>query len=310
MILSVNANAAIDKTVVVNRFHLGEIYRPEKVLAIPGGKGINCARSLKRLGERPVVTGWVGGFAGQFIEQGLRQEDIEPAFVHTAFESRTCLSILDPVDQTLTEIYEKGDAVPADKVAEFKQQFAASIGQYTAVTFSGSLPPGVPLDFYGQLLELARTAGVPGFLDSSGEALRQGIEVGRPYLVKPNRKELGDVLGKKLESLKDCIAAAVEVAARVQARVVISLGGEGAVAVNESEILYACPPRVTIQSAVGSGDCMLGGIVYGLTHALSFEEAIKYGVAAGTANALTVGAGNFTMDDFRRILSGVTITRY
>src|SRR3990172_2248846 len=125
MILCVNPNAAIDKTVVVHSFRLNEIHRPQQVLAIPGGKGCNVARALKRLGETPVVAGWVGGFAGQFIEVGLRGEDIQTAFVYTDFESRTCLSILDPENNSLTEIYEKGDPLPAEKVEEFKDFFQA-----------------------------------------------------------------------------------------------------------------------------------------------------------------------------------------
>src|SRR5512136_2585025 len=158
MILCVNPNAAIDKTVVVPGFRLNEIQRPEQVLAFPGGKGCNVARALKRLGETPVVTGWIGGYAGQFIENGLRAEGIQTDFIHTDFESRTCLSILDPRDKTLTELYEKGDPVPADKVDEFNTRFAAAVKHYAAVTFSGSLPPGVPLDFYRQLAEMARDA--------------------------------------------------------------------------------------------------------------------------------------------------------
>ena len=197
MILCVNPNAAIDKTVVVPAFRLNEIQRPEQVLAFPGGKGCNVARALKLLGESPVVTGWIGGYAGQFIEDGLQAEGIQTDFVHTDFESRTCLSILDPQNNTLTELYEKGDPVPIEKVEEFKQRFAASVKRYAAVTFSGSLPPGVPLDFYRQMIEIAREADVPAILDSSGAALRLGVQ-SQPTLVKPNEKEFADLAGKQL----------------------------------------------------------------------------------------------------------------
>src|SRR5450432_804295 len=176
MILCVNPNAAIDKTVVVNSFHLNEIHRPQEVRSLPGGKGCNVARALKQLGATPLVSGWVGGYAGQFIEAGLRSEGIEVDFVRLENESRTCLSVLDPVGRTLTEIYEKGEAVPPDKVEEFKKHFQSIIGHYQAVTLSGSLPTGVPTDYYAQLIEIARAASIPVFLDTSGEALRMGIE--------------------------------------------------------------------------------------------------------------------------------------
>ncbi len=108
MILCVNLNAAIDKTIVVNSFQMGQIHRPEAVKSLPGGKGCNVARALKQFGEIPVVTGWVGGTAGQFIEEGLNQEGIQTDFVYTDFESRTCTSILDSGSQAMTEFYETG----------------------------------------------------------------------------------------------------------------------------------------------------------------------------------------------------------
>ncbi len=307
MILCVNPNAAIDKTVVVPGFRLNEIQRPEQVLAFPGGKGCNVARALKLLGESPVVTGWIGGTAGQFIENGLHAEGIQTDFVHTAFESRTCLSILDPQNNTLTELYEKGDPVPIEKVDEFKQRFAAAVTRYAAVTFSGSLPPGVPLDFYQQMIAIAHEANIPAILDSSGEALRLGIQ-SQPTLVKPNEKEFGDLSGRQIADRAEFARAALEFAEKYHTLVVISLGAEGAIAANRREAWHVCPPPLTIKSAVGSGDSTVAGITFGLTHGFAFEEAIKYGVAAGTANALTVGAGVFTADDFQRVLAGVTIT--
>jgi tagatose 6-phosphate kinase len=308
MILCVNPNAAIDKTVVVPAFRLNEIHRPERVLAFPGGKGCNVARALKLLGESPVVTGWVGGYAGQFIEDGLRAESIQTDFVHTDFESRTCLSILDPQNNTLTELYEKGDPVPIEKVEEFKQRFAAAVKRYAAVTFSGSLPPGAPLDFYRQMIAITREAQVPAVLDSSGDALRLGMQ-SRPTLVKPNEKEFAELAGRALTDRADFARAAVEFAEQYQTLVVVSLGADGAIAANQHEVWHVRPPQVTIKSAVGSGDSTMAGITYGLTHGFAFEEAIKYGVTAGTANALTVGAGVFTIDDFQRVLADVAVTR-
>ena len=99
MILCVNLNAAVDKTIVVDSFQLGEIHRPQAVKSLAGGKGCNVARGLKQLGAQAVVTGWVGGTTGQFIENGLQQEGIATDFVYTDFESRTCTSILDSANQ-------------------------------------------------------------------------------------------------------------------------------------------------------------------------------------------------------------------
>jgi tagatose 6-phosphate kinase len=306
MILCVNPNAAIDKTVVVPGFRLNAIQRPERVVAIPGGKGCNVARALKTLGESPVVTGWVGGFAGRFIEEGLHAEGIETAFVPVAFESRTCLSILDPVGGTLTELYEKGDAVPAEKVEALVEWFATSVGTFSAVTLSGSLPPGAPVDLYSRLLKLAAANGVPAMLDASGEALRLGIE-SAPYLVKPNEHEFAELAGCDEHDRAALAAAARDLAQRHRTRLVVSVGADGALAVDDAGAWHVRPPRVRVQSAVGSGDSMLAGITCGLVRGLQLPEAVTLGVAAGTANAMTVGAARFERADFETVRGGVEI---
>lgn len=120
MILCLNLNAAIDKTIVVSSFEVDKIHRPESVMMLAGGKGCNVARALKTLGEMPAVSGWVGGFAGQFIETELQREGIRTDFIYTDSESRTCTSILDRERGTLTEIYEAGEVIPAQKIEELK----------------------------------------------------------------------------------------------------------------------------------------------------------------------------------------------
>ena len=308
MILCVNLNAAIDKTIVVNSFRLGEIHRPEAVKSLAGGKGCNVARALQQFGEEPVVTGWVGGTAGQFIENGLRQEGIQTDFVYTDFESRTCTSILDGRNQTMTEIYENGDPVPAAKVAEMLARFREIVGGYTAVTLSGSIPPGVPQDIYAQLINIAREKSVPAFLDSSKEALFQGVAA-KPFLIKPNETEVTILAGRKLTTTAKFAAAASAISTRYETIVVLSLGKNGAIAAQGQEVVHVQNPPVEAQSAVGSGDCMLAGLAYGFSHELSLVEAVKYGVAAGTANTLVIGAGQFTMGDFEKILTNTKMAR-
>ncbi|HLO32809.1 MAG TPA: 1-phosphofructokinase family hexose kinase [Anaerolineales bacterium] len=297
MILCLNLNAAIDKTIVVSTFEINKIHRPESVIALAGGKGCNVARALKTLGEAPVVSGWVGGFAGQFIETELHREGIQTDFVQTDFESRTCTSILDRGTGTMTEIYEAGESVPLGKIEELRAHIQAIIGNYKAVTLSGSLPPGVSPDFYAGVIEIARQAGVLTFLDSSGEALRQGLEAG-PFFVKPNETETRSLLGFERSDSPDFAQAAVEISTKYKTNVLLSMGVNGAIAAQGQTVLLVKSPRVGAKSAVGSGDCSLAGLTYGTLHGFSFEEAIICGVAAGTANTLTIGAGQFKFEDF------------
>jgi tagatose 6-phosphate kinase len=308
MILCLNLNAAIDKTIVVSSFEINKIHRPESVIALAGGKGCNVARALKTLGEEPVVSGWVGGFAGQFIETELHREKIQTDFIYTDFESRTCTSILDRENQTMTEIYEKGEPVPAEKVDELRDHLRKNIAKYKAVTLSGSLPPGVPSDFYAGVIEIAKAAGVLTFLDTSGDALRSGVEAG-PFFVKPNETEVKSLLEVKTGDSPDFAQAAVEISTRYKTNVVLSMGAKGAIAAKGQEVFEVSSPNVEAKSAVGSGDCMLAGLAYGVLHGFSFEETIVGGVAAGTANTLTIGAGQFKIGDFERLRGQVHILR-
>jgi tagatose 6-phosphate kinase len=158
------------------------------------------------------------------------------------------------------------------------------------------------------MIAIAREANVPAILDRSGEALRLGIQ-SQPALVKPNEKEFADLSGNQLTDRVEFARAAGEFAERYQTLVVISLGAEGAIAANRHAVWHVRPPQLTIKSAVESGDSTVAGITYGLTHGFAFEEAIKCGVAAGTANALTMGVGVFTVDDFQRVLAEASVTQ-
>jgi len=308
MILCLNLNAAIDKTIVVSSFEINKIHRPESVIALAGGKGCNVARALKTLGEEPIVSGWVGGFAGQFIETELHREGMQTDFIYTDFESRTCTSILDRENETMTEIYERGETVPTEKVEELRDHIRKNIGRYKAVTLSGSLPPGVPSDFYADVIEIAKAAGVLTFLDSSGDALRGGVEAG-PFFVKPNETEVKSLLDVNTSDSLDFVQAAVEVSTRYETNVVLSMGAKGAIVAKGYEVFDVKNPRVEAKSAVGSGDCMLAGLTYGVLHGFSFEESIVCGVAAGTANTLTIGAGQFKIGDFEKLRGQVHILR-
>jgi len=312
MILCINPNAAIDKTVVVSPFQLGKIHRPEAVKALAGGKGCNVARALKTLGESPVVSGWVGGTAGQFIQNSLHHEGIETRFVWTDSESRTCLSILDNTNHCITEIYENGEPVPPAQIDEMRDLFHAIVGKFDAVTLSGSLPPGVSPDFYADLIRIARDAGVRAFLDSSQDALKRGVDA-KPFLIKPNEAEIAALLGEPFDinsGMAEYAQAVITLSQRYETIVVLSLGAHGAIAAHNTRALHVQNPIVDAQSAVGSGDCMLAGLAYGFTHGFTFEDALKYGVAAGTANTLMVGAGYFTLQDFEDVRTKITLAEF
>ena len=302
LLLCVNPNAAIDKTLVVENFHLNAIHRPTQELALPGGKGCNVARVAKTLGQQPVVTGWVGGYHGQFIEEGLHAEGILTALIHTQVESRDCTSILDTATGSMTEIYERGRPVSPGELDAFYANFKEWLAKVAMVTLSGSLPPGVPADFYACLIRMAHEAHVPILLDSSGEPLRLGLETGRPDVLKCNRAELSDVVGRPLEKLDDIRQTIRDFSTRLGLKVVITLGGSGAVAAEGGRTWLAQAPHLEAVSAVGSGDAFLAGLACGLLEGKPFEEALRLAIAAGSANTLQIGAGRLRIEDVQKLL--------
>jgi tagatose 6-phosphate kinase len=309
MILCINPNAAVDKTLVVENYRLNAIHRPSFELALPGGKGCNVARVAKSLGQQPVVSGWVGGYAGQFIEGGLQAEGILTAFVHTAAESRDCISILDPSGGSLTEVYEKGRPVQPAELEAFYGMYQEWLPRVGLVTLSGSLPPGVPPEFYAVLIKSARAVGVPVILDSSGDPLRLGLESGRPDVLKCNRAELSAVLGQPLERLDDLRRAIRELSTRLGLQVVITLGGAGAIAADGQHTWLAQAPRIEAVSAVGSGDAFLAGLACGKLAGDALEQAMRLAVAAGSANALQIGAGVLRLADVENLLDQVIVAQ-
>jgi tagatose 6-phosphate kinase len=200
-----------------------------------------------------------------------------------------------------------GEPVPLEKINELREHILTIIGKYKAITLSGSLPAGVPSDFYADLIEIARKENVLTFLDTSGEALRKGAEAG-PFFIKPNETEAKSLLGLRSSDAFDSAQAAAEISTRYGTNVLLSLGADGAIAAKNKEFFRVKNPSVEAKSAVGSGDCMLAGLTHGFLQGLSFEESAICGVAAGTANTLMLGAGQFKLEDFQRLRGQIRIS--
>jgi len=309
MFLCVALNAAIDKTVVIENFALNAIHRPSYELVLGGGKSCNVARAARTLGQPSIVTGWVGGHAGRFIEEALREEGLQADFAHTAIESRTCLSIQDPVSGTTTEIYENGRPVTPEELEAFRNKYVELLGRADYVTLSGSLPPGVPAGYYAELSRLAREAGVRAVIDTSGAGLRLGIEKGCSYMIKCNRSELAGVTGKPLDSLDELERVIADLSVRHKTLVVITMGGEGALAADGHQVWTVQAPKIKAVSAVGSGDAFLAGLLTGLHTDLPFDECLRLATASGSANALQLGAGRMRLADVEALRGQVHIIR-
>ncbi len=303
------ANTSIDRLYEVDRLTLGSIHRPSVMVARPGGKGLNAARAAAALGARVTAVGIVGGRAGDWVEERLAEIGVETRMVRSPGETRTCVSILDRADGSLTEFYERGEGIEPAAWAALEELVAGELDRddVGALALSGSLPPGAPADGYARIARIAAARSVPVLADAYGPALAD-VLAERPLVVKVNAAEAGDAAGVAVVDRASAVAAARVLLARGAMNVVITLGVGGAVAVSATGGATLEPPDVRGAYPVGSGDAFLAGLAGALVAGLPLVEAARLGMAAGIANALLPGAGELDRTTAERLAGMVIVT--
>jgi 1-phosphofructokinase family hexose kinase len=308
--LVVGPNLSIDSTVAVPRLDLGRIHRIPAILKLAGGKGANLARALRILGEEPLLVGFAGGPAGEQLRAYLTADGITHRLVPIAGETRACFSISDEATGAQTEFYESGPLVTAEEVRALLAAIEDGFDGVDWMALTGSLPRGVPGDFYAQVIVLARRRGVRTLLDAKEEALAAGVAA-RPDVLKINRDELEELAGISLPAAPGAVAdaAAGVVALEAGATAIITLAAGGAVVVARDGRWHIIPPAgLPVMSPVGSGDAAAGGILAGFARGEVLLAAACLGVAAGTAGALHLGGSRFTRAEAERLAAGGTVT--
>jgi 1-phosphofructokinase family hexose kinase len=309
MIVTVTLNAAIDRTLTVPNFQLGQRHRASAGLTLAGGKGINVARALKRLGVPVIATGLAGGRTGTRIVEELTGEAILNDFVRIGDESRTSTAVVDPTGGTYTEINEWGPYVQPEELEVLLEKLHYLSGDADFVVLAGSLPRGVDPGLYGDLVRDLNRRQVRTVLDSEGEPLRLGLEA-EPYLVSPNQREAEALVGQEFYEQQD-FALALEHIAELGARNVLITNESGCFArLREGRKTHryrALAPHVEPVSVVGAGDVLLAGLIAAQLEGKPPEIALREAVAAGAASTQELGAGRFDPRDASRLNPDVDV---
>ena len=309
MIVTVTLNAAIDRTLTVPNFQLGQRHRASQGLTLAGGKGINVARALKRLDLPVVATGLAGGRTGTRIVEELTAEAILNDFVRIADESRTSTAVVDPTTATYTEINEWGPHVEPDELTMLLGKINYLARGADVVVFSGTLPRGVDDAFYAEAIRDLNRRHVRAVLDSEGTPLRLGVEA-EPFLVTPNQREAEGLVGQEFRDDEDYLMA-VDRIADMGARNVLVTSELRSFALFREERkrlrLRAVAPQVEPVSAVGAGDVLLAAFLAARVAERPLDEALGVAVAAGAASTLEVGAGRFDPREASRLRSSVDV---
>ena len=308
MIVCVTPNAAIDLTMQLDELRIGVVQRAQESIAVAGGKGVNVARAVRLLGGASVNGAFLGGAAGRYFAELAEREGLSGRWTWVDGETRTCVMLAQPKHGDATVVNGQGMMVGAADWPRLEHDVIALLRETAAssVCLCGSLPPGSPVDAYAKLIGACVASGRRTWVDTSGAPLRAALGVPGAS-IKVNRAELMHALEDdeemSLESLAEIGTSARRLITRYALDVVaVTLGGEGAVLATADGAWAAAAPQVPLVSSVGSGDAMLAGAAYGFERQLSPAESLRCGIAAGSANAMSLGGGHFAAADFERIL--------
>jgi 6-phosphofructokinase 2 len=314
-IITLTINPAIDVSIAVERVSPVHKLRCTSARRDPGGGGINVARVLKRLGADVVALYPTGGVLGALLRQLVTDEEIPCLTIGISEETRENITVL---DQSIGQQYrfilpgprlsELEWRACLDAVASLLYRDASALGRRARfVVASGSLPPGVPEDFYGLIARATKQAGAKIVVDSSGVALKCALEAG-VYLVKPSLRELKELTGKPMDSEGDWIIACRSlIDDRRTEMVALTLGDQGSLLVTRDRILRAQALPIEPVSVVGAGDSFLGGMIESLTSGHAVETALRYGVAAGSASLLMPGTQLCQREDVEQLVNEVRV---
>lgn len=307
-ILTVTMNPALDVSTSIDRVIPTHKLRCAASSTHPGGGGINVARVMHRLGSDCQALYLAGGATGHRLQQLLDREQIPRQVIDIAAETRESFSVHETSSGLDYRFVLPGPTVQRHEWEACLAYIAALDAPPRYVVASGSLPPGVPHDFYARLARRVRERGSRLVLDTSGPALAAALAEG-VYLVKPSLRELRGLSGLPLATESDWRQAAARIVEAGQAQIVaLSLGSDGALLVSADTTLRAASVRVDVVSTIGAGDSLVGGLVWALEQGRSLEQALRYGMAAGAGALLSAGTALCEVADVERLHEQVVVT--
>ncbi len=300
MFLTVNLNPAVDKNCEIDVLRPGEVNRLTRSGRVAGGKGINVTKILRQFRMPVAAVGFLGGPGGRFIEEAMEKLGVTGYFTRIKGDTRTSVNVLSD-GGFVTEILEPGPVISEKELAAFRKQFSGCLELCRMVVLSGSIPQGLPVDIYAELIEECHEAGRKVCLDASGELLRQGLAA-KPDLVKPNRRELEYLAGRELSGMEEIRAEAGKLLEQGVGKVVVSLGAEGLLYMDKEQELYQEACRVRIVNTVGCGDTVVASLCMSELAGEEAGIALKKAAALAAANASTRENGQIPMERYLELL--------
>ena len=309
MILTVTPNPCVDKTLFIDALRPGEKIRAPRYTCIAGGKGCNVSRAVKIMGGDTIAMPMVGGATGRHVVDMLEEQDQIPcAPVWVGAMTRTITTVLEESVHRQTALFEPGSAITESEYQGFIATFKTMLPGASLITFNGSAPDPRLDTLYYDLITLAREYEIRCVVDAYGTIFERALDA-RPYMVKPNVEEAEQLFGRSLRTRKaqwEAVDALLERGAQL---VVLSLGAEGALVASNKRRFHATPPTIDEVNPVGSGDALVAGFALGIRKDMDLEAMTRFGVAMGTANAMSWDIGTFSKEQVQTLIPQVTIAQ-
>lgn len=284
MIYTVTFNPSLDYIVGTEGFQLGNTNRTVSELMLPGGKGINVSTVLKNLGIESTALGFTAGFTGEEIRRRVSELGFRSEFIDVGNGFSRINVKLKEFDGT--EINGRGPVIGEEAVGQLMERLD-SLEEGDTLVLAGSIPSSMPDSIYSDILARLEGKGIVFIVDATKDLLLNVLKY-RPFLIKPNHHELGEIFGVKLEKREDVVPYAERLREQGAQNVLVSMGGKGAVLLDAEGSVHMLPvPKGTLVNAVGSGDSMVAGFLAGWTEKKDYEHAFKMGISAGSASAFS-----------------------
>lgn len=309
MITSITLNAAIDQIYRLDCLAVGGVNRISDMHQDAGGKGLNVAKVLTSLGAEVDAGGFLGGSNGEKIRRLVKEKGIPEQFIPIVGESRVCLTVMETSTGKGTELLEGGPVISKEEWKSMLDWLRVKSNQTKWFALSGSLPKGLPDDAYAQMIDIINANGAKAVLDTSGIALRYGIEA-KPFAIKPNEQEFAGMVGEESLSMERMRKEGCRLVEQGIGHVCLTLGEKGALFCNRSGSFQAEAPRIDLKNPVGSGDAFIGGLLYGFS---SFEEDVKTykrAIACGSVNAAHPEIGYSNWNEVEDLIKMIKIQEF
>ena len=304
MIVTLTLNPAIDKSTEVERLIPEKKMRCPEMLVEAGGGGINVSKAISELGGNSLALFTSGGNNGKFLEGLLIEKDISIKPISVSGHTRENIVVTELATNKQFRFVMPGPALSTQELNSIKEVIS-NLKDVSFLVCSGSLPPGAPDDFLGQIADIATARSIKFVVDTSGQPLKDALQKG-VYLLKPNLSELCFLVGKNYLEVSEINEAAQKVLDTGLCEVlVVSMGPAGAKLVTKKEIIHINAPVVKKQSTVGAGDSMVAGIIWMLDQGKNLKEAVQFGIACGTAATINKGTQLFKKEDALRFFQWI-----